>query len=121
LPYPTEGLLAGHDEVCRRRGYPYPGAHTLPSGGLSLHEIKHDGVGIIARKDGERVRLYSPPGNDFTRSFPLIVEALERLCSRPAGRMPAHATRDRNLIWVDFQLKTLNGLPLECRLIGPMP
>jgi ATP-dependent DNA ligase len=28
------------------------------------------------------VRLYSRPGNDFTRRFPLIVEALERLRSR---------------------------------------
>jgi hypothetical protein len=28
------------------------------------------------------VRLYSGPGNDFTRRFPLIVEALERLRSR---------------------------------------
>jgi len=50
-------------------------AHTLPSDGLWLHEIKHDGFGIIARKDGERVRLYSRPGNDFTRRFPLIVDA----------------------------------------------
>ena len=29
----------------------------LPSGGLWLHEIKHDGFRVIARKDGERVRL----------------------------------------------------------------
>jgi bifunctional non-homologous end joining protein LigD len=57
-------------------------AHTLPSGGLWLHEIKHDGFRIIARKDGERVRLYSRPRNDFTRRFPLIVEALVRLRSR---------------------------------------
>jgi bifunctional non-homologous end joining protein LigD len=57
-------------------------AHTLPSGGLWLHEIKHDGFRIIARKDGEGMRLYSRPGNDFTRSFPLIVEALARLRSR---------------------------------------
>src|SRR5262249_15004434 len=54
----------------------------LPSGGPWLHEIKHDGVRIIARKDGERVRLYSRPGNDFSRRFPLIVEALVRLRSR---------------------------------------
>jgi bifunctional non-homologous end joining protein LigD len=48
----------------------------LPSGSEWLHEIKHDGFRIIARKDGERVRLYSRPGNDFTRRFPLIVDAL---------------------------------------------
>jgi hypothetical protein len=27
-------------------------AHTLPSGGAWLHEIKHDGFRIIARKNG---------------------------------------------------------------------
>jgi bifunctional non-homologous end joining protein LigD len=54
----------------------------LPSGDLWLHEIKHDGFRIIARKDGDRVRLYSRPGNDFTRRFSLIVEALERLHCR---------------------------------------
>jgi len=54
----------------------------LPSGGLWLHEIKHDGFRVIARKDGDRVRLYSRPGNDMTRRFPLIVETLARLRSR---------------------------------------
>ena len=54
----------------------------LPSGGQWLHEIKHDGFRIIARKDGERVRLYSRPGNDFTRRFPQIVETLACLRSR---------------------------------------
>src|SRR5712671_708538 len=54
----------------------------LPSGDLWLHEIKHDGFRVIARKDGERVRLYSRPGNDMTRRFPQIVEALARLRSR---------------------------------------
>src|SRR5213592_185000 len=54
----------------------------LPSGGIWLHEIKHDGFRVIARKDGDRIRLYSRPGNDFTRRFPLIVEALTRLRSR---------------------------------------
>jgi bifunctional non-homologous end joining protein LigD len=31
---------------------------------------------------GAQVRLYSRPGNDFTRRFPLIVETLARLRSR---------------------------------------
>jgi bifunctional non-homologous end joining protein LigD len=54
----------------------------LPSSGQWLHEIKHDGFRIIARKNGAQVRLYSRPGNDFTRRFPLIVETLARLRSR---------------------------------------
>jgi bifunctional non-homologous end joining protein LigD len=54
----------------------------LPSGDRWLHEIKHDGFRVIARKDGDRVRLYSRPGNDMTRRFPLIAEAMTGLRSR---------------------------------------
>ena len=57
-------------------------AEQPPSGGLWLHEIKHDGFRIIARKDGHWVRLYSRPGNDLTGRFPLMVEALASLRSR---------------------------------------
>src|SRR6516165_5624441 len=53
----------------------------LPSGSQWLHEIKHDGFRVIARKKGAQVRLYSRPGNDLTRRFPLIVETLARLRS----------------------------------------
>jgi bifunctional non-homologous end joining protein LigD len=51
----------------------------LPSGREWLHEIKHDGFRVIARKTG--ARLYSRPGNDLTYRFPLIVETLARLRS----------------------------------------
>jgi bifunctional non-homologous end joining protein LigD len=54
----------------------------LPSGSLWLHEIKHDGFPVIARKKGAQVRLYSRPGNDLSGRFPLIVETLARLRSR---------------------------------------
>src|SRR5436189_5386816 len=54
----------------------------LPSGSEWLHEIKHDGFRVIARKTGVQVRLYSRPGNDLTYRFPLIVETLARLRSR---------------------------------------
>jgi bifunctional non-homologous end joining protein LigD len=54
----------------------------LPSGSQWLHEIKHDGFRIIARKTGAQVRLYSRPGNDLTYRFPLIVETLAHLRSR---------------------------------------
>jgi ATP-dependent DNA ligase len=53
-----------------------------PSGALWLHEIKHDGFRVIARKEGKRVRLFSRPGNDLTHRFPLIVETLVRLRPR---------------------------------------
>ena len=57
-------------------------ARVPPSGPGWLHEIKHDGFRVIARKDRDRVRLYSRPGNDLTDRFPLIVEALAGLRSR---------------------------------------
>jgi bifunctional non-homologous end joining protein LigD len=53
-----------------------------PTGDVWLHEIKHDGFRVLARKDGARVRLYSRSGNDLTSRFSLIVEAVSRLRSR---------------------------------------
>src|SRR6185369_10254133 len=46
------------------------GSKAPPSGKEWLHEIKHDGFRLIARKEGNRVRLYSRPGNDLTYRFP---------------------------------------------------
>src|SRR5213594_4464622 len=57
-------------------------AERPPSGDLWLHEIKHDGFRVIARKDGAKVRLFSRPDNDLTYRFPLIVESLARLRPR---------------------------------------
>jgi bifunctional non-homologous end joining protein LigD len=56
-------------------------APCAPTGGDWWHEIKHDGIRVIARKEDKRVKLYSRPGNDLTARFPLIVEALARLRS----------------------------------------
>ncbi len=44
-----------------------------------IHEIKHDGFRMIARKDGGRVRLYSRRGNDFSGRLPLIDTAIAAL------------------------------------------
>jgi ATP-dependent DNA ligase len=56
-------------------------ASAPPFGKLWLHEVKHDGFRVIARKIGNRVRLYSRPGNDPTWRFRLIVEAVAELRS----------------------------------------
>ena len=74
---PPRTLPAGFIAPCLPTSAPQP-----PSGDDWLHEIKHDGFRVIARKSGERVRLYSRPGNDLTDRFPLIVEALAQLRSR---------------------------------------
>jgi bifunctional non-homologous end joining protein LigD len=70
-------LPSGFIPPCLPSKAPHP-----PTGDAWVHEIKHDGFRVIARKDGNRVRLYSRPGNDLTDRFPLIVEALVRLRSR---------------------------------------
>jgi hypothetical protein len=58
----TSPVLPGEDKTpCLPTKAPQP-----PTGGAWLHEIKHDGFRVVARKDGERVRLYSRPGNDVT-------------------------------------------------------
>jgi bifunctional non-homologous end joining protein LigD len=54
-------------------------AKEPPSGPGWIHEIKHDGFRIIARKEGDKVRLITRNGFDFTARYPLIVEALSSL------------------------------------------
>jgi bifunctional non-homologous end joining protein LigD len=124
-------LPAGFIPPCLPTKAPRP-----PSGDAWLHEIKHDGFRVIARKDGPRVKLYSRPGNDLTDRFPLIVEALARLRSRSCiidGEAVAcnenglasfdlirhHRTDDRVFLYA-FDLIELNGDdlrqdPLEVR------
>ena len=57
-------------------------ANTPPSGRDWLHEIKHDGFRIMARRDSAGVRLITRHGNDFTARFPLAVEAVSALSAR---------------------------------------
>jgi ATP-dependent DNA ligase len=54
-------------------------AKAPPSGPDWLHEIKHDGFRILARRDDKGVRLRTRNGNDFTKRFPLIVAAIAAL------------------------------------------
>ena len=51
-------------------------ASQPPVGSGWVHEIKHDGYRLIARKRDGRVRLFTRRGYDWTHKFPLIVEAM---------------------------------------------
>jgi len=51
-------------------------AHAVPDGSLWVHEIKHDGYRFICRRDGDRVRLFTRRGHDWTDRVPRIAEAL---------------------------------------------
>jgi bifunctional non-homologous end joining protein LigD len=57
-------------------------AKAPPSGPGWLHEIKHDGFRILARRDPAGVRLITRNGNDFTSRFPLVASAVSALPAR---------------------------------------
>jgi bifunctional non-homologous end joining protein LigD len=117
-------LPAGFIAPCLPMKAPQP-----PTGELWLHEIKHDGFRIVARKDGDRVRLYSRPGNDLTYRFPLIVESLARLRSRsciidgeavacdddgrPSFDRIRYRRHDTSVFLYAFDLIELNGVDLR--------
>jgi ATP-dependent DNA ligase len=53
-----------------------------PAGPQRIHEIKHDGYRLIARKRDGRVRLFTRRGFDWTERYPRISAAVAAL--RPA-------------------------------------
>ena len=63
-------LRTRHVEPC----LPTP-AEKPPSGPCWLHEIKHDGYRLMARRDAAGVRLLTRNGYDWAHRFPLIAEA----------------------------------------------
>src|SRR5262252_6700645 len=54
-------------------------AKAPPSGPDWIHEIKHDGFRILARRDASGVRLITRAGNDFSSRFPFIAMAVAKL------------------------------------------
>jgi bifunctional non-homologous end joining protein LigD len=54
-------------------------AYRPPSGPGWLHEIKFDGYRVIARKDGEHVRLWARTTSDYSNAFCCIRKAVTAL------------------------------------------
>jgi len=54
-------------------------AAKVPAGDGWLHELKHDGICILARKDGERVWLWSRNGRDKAGELVAIAAAMRAL------------------------------------------
>jgi hypothetical protein len=91
VPSLPTGLVAPMDRHVRswRENSAAPWLHTPrclpipsqkpPSGSAWVHEIKHDGYRLMARRDGNRVRLYTRRGYDWSAKYPWIVEALRSL------------------------------------------
>ena len=59
---------------------------TLPEGPDWEYELKLDGYRLQAIKDGDKVRLYSRRGNDFTRKFAQIATNVSKICECPFQR-----------------------------------
>jgi hypothetical protein len=57
-------------------------ADRPPTGPDWIHEIKHDGYRLMARRDPVGIRLLTRNGHDCASRYPLIVEAVNRLRAR---------------------------------------
>jgi ATP-dependent DNA ligase len=101
-----------------------------PAGPGWLHEVKHDGYRIGARKQGESVSLWTRYGADFTDRLPRIAEAIgkppaesalidgEAVVFRPDGRNDFGALRTKaggaQACLVAFDLLTLDAEDCVC-------
>jgi bifunctional non-homologous end joining protein LigD len=57
-------------------------AERPPSGPSWIHEIKHDGYRLMARRDATGVRLLTRRGLDWSRRYPAIAAAIGELRCR---------------------------------------
>ena len=96
-----------------------------------IHEVKHDGFRMLARKDAGRVTLWSRYGTDFTDKLPRIVEAVrflpvdnalidgEAVVFRPDGHSDFGALRTKRggerASFVAFDLLSLEADDLRLR------
>ena len=127
----ARSALPARFEPCLPMTAPRP-----PSGPLWLHEIKHDGFRILARKVNERVKLYNRHGHDLTKRFPLVADAMAGLSAPscvidaeavafdddgiPSFELLAWKRRDASVFLYAFDLielagDDLRGEPLERR------
>jgi bifunctional non-homologous end joining protein LigD len=51
---------------------------AVPAGAEWFHEVEYDGYRLRVERDGDRVRLITRGGHDWTRRFPWIAEAALR-------------------------------------------
>ena len=92
---------------------------TVPTGTDWIHEIKHDGYRLIVQKDGQRVRLFTRNGHDWSDCFPLITEAALRNRNMAPDDEPraiaGRLTRER---WLRFNDGSDFARPLVYRPLG---
>jgi bifunctional non-homologous end joining protein LigD len=107
---------------------------TLPEEPQWEYELKLDGYRLQAIKDGDKVRLYSRRGNDFTKPFAPIAASVskihaasfvldgEAVATDPQGKPSFQMLQNRaslprgwNLVFYAFDLLHLNGQDLKDR------
>ena len=72
----------GRSQSLSPRIYRSPPANCPPEASQRqgwIYEIKHDGYRLMARRDGNRIRLFTRHGYDWTKRYPLIADALGSL------------------------------------------
>ena len=81
---------------------PSPGEQP-PTGPNCVHEIKHDGYRLMARRDpvSAGIKLLTRNGHDWTSRYPLIVQAVNKLKARSCLR---HRGNDQDVVLVAFDL-----------------
>jgi bifunctional non-homologous end joining protein LigD len=107
---------------------------TLPEGPEWEYELKLDGYRLEAIKDGDKVRLFSRRGNDFTKKFASIAAKASRIKATSfildgeavavdeQGRPSFQMLQNRSalpsgwsLVYYAFDLLHLNGKDLKAR------
>jgi len=135
VAHPSEGHAGHPSRRTPPSGFILPCQPLLvdePPAGLDwLHEIKHDGYRIIARKEGGRVTLWTRYGTNFTDRLPKVAEAVCSLAADSAlidgeavtfcsdGHSDFAALRTKagsaRACLVAFDLLSLNGADLRQR------
>jgi hypothetical protein len=102
-------------------------ADTLPSGGLWIHEIKHDGFRIIARKNGAQVKLYSRPPTSpsdtrtlsFSRDGRGAAAAVSVWSRRRSSGQPLWCcTRASAMAMTEGQRTAFRAILIRCRALA---
>src|SRR3977135_576342 len=103
-------------------------ADKAPSGASWIHEIKHDGYRLMARRDPVGIWLITRRGNDWTTRFPLVESVNhvrvrsclidgEAVCCDEKGVTAFHLLRHRRnepeAFLYAFDLLELNGTDLR--------
>jgi len=96
-------------------------ADKPPSGSNWIHEIKHDGYRLMARRDPVGIRLLTRNGNDWSARFPLVVEAVNHLKVRSClidGEVLCCDARGGHVSVAPPQAKRAPGIPVRLRPDG---